>query len=404
VVKYSPGEGQKEAADDLRAFEVVAMLGVRNPNVVNAGRPPTETLWERLRPYLRTGGKLIIMPPPDTNIDLAAYNSANDIMPGQLRRVIETRKMDPPPPEQKGASWPTPREGKNGVTWVMDEKALQNPFLKPLEEWRQREPNLGFITNPRITWKFWELDPDKASTPDVFYNDSADPAKRHPAILERPVTDPKDANKPKGKVVLLTVRMDKQSVDDEWHNYWVEGTFFAEFPYLLVRYLAGDTADANFNYATGATVPVPLPRGRFGRDAKVALDGPPGTAGSDALITPGEKQTEIRVGPPKTNVPGNFTLSVSVEKNGALETLWKDGFSTNVPPEEFNLEKVPVEQLEDLVGKDRMVPVDRNVSLAEIITGKIGHPVDLFPWLLIMVLLLFVAEGLAANRFYRRPK
>ena len=129
------------------------------------------------------------------------------------------------------------------------------------------------------------------------------------------------------------------------------------------------------------------------------FDGP-GISGSEALVTPGDKQSEIRIGPPKTNVPGNFALSVEKDRN----VIWKDGFSTNIPADEFNLDKVPLEALAELVGKDRVVQVDRNVPLADILTGRIGHPVDLFPWLLIAVLLLFVCEGLAANRFYRRPK
>ena len=203
------------------------------------------------------------------------------------------------------------RDGKNGVTWVLDEKALKHPLLKPVEDWRQQKANLDFIADPRTTKKFWEVEPDKAAIPVVYYRDSDDTTKRHPAILERPVLDPKDGNKPKGKVLLLTVRMDVMPVDDEWHDYWEQtSTFFAEFPYLLVRYLAGDTTDANFNFATGATVSVPLPRGRLNRESKVAIDGPPGTFGlSEALVTPGDKQSEIRIGPPKTNTPGNFVLA-----------------------------------------------------------------------------------------------
>jgi hypothetical protein len=235
----------------------------------------------------------------------------------------------------------------------------------------------------------------------IFYHDAEAEKDRHPAILERPVFDKE--NKPRGKVVLLTVRMDIMPKDDEWHNYWkLDSTFFAEFPYLLVRYLAGDTTDANFNFATGATVSVPLPRGRLNRESKVILDGPPGSvSGSDALITPGEKQMEIRLGPPKTSVPGNFALSVEKPDRGAI---WKDGFSTNVPADESNLDKVEVKILEDLVGEGRVIPVDRNVPLGDLLTDRIGVPVDLFPWLLLLVLLVFVAEGLVANRFYRRPK
>lgn len=404
VVRYAPDPKQPATTvtDDLRAFEVVCLLGVKNPAEVNPNHVADGTLWDRLRPYLRTGGKLIVIPPPDTAIDLPAYNeSATDLMPGKFKQVLRTDRMNPPPPRQEASNWPAPRDGANGVTWVLDANALKHPMLKVVEDWRQQKANLDFVANPRLTKRYWEVEPDKGATSVVYYNDAAEPKERRPAILERSVLDPKDNNKPKGKVLLLTTRMDIMPKGEEWHDYWEQdgSTFFAAFPYLLVRYLAGDTTDANFNFVTGATVSVPLPRGRLNRESKVIFDGP-GISGNDALITPGEKQTEIRVGPPKTNVPGNFALSV--EKDRAV--IWKDGFSTNVPADESNLEKVPVEALEDLVGKDRVISVDRNLPLSEILSGRVDHPIDLFPWLLIVVLMLFVAEGLVANRFYRRPK
>ncbi|QJW95469.1 BatA domain-containing protein [Frigoriglobus tundricola] len=400
VVKYAPDAAKPDVkvADDLSSFEVVCLLDLKNPNLTNPNRPGDGTLWDRLRPQLRAGGKLLVMPPPDTNIDLDGYNAAlPDLMPGRLTTVLRTKDLTPPP--QEAANWPAPRDGKGGVTWVLDEKALKHPLLKPVEEWRQQKANLDFLADPRTTKKFWNVEPDKAATPVVYYNDAAAPDKRHVAILERPVIDKE--NRARGKVLLLTVRMDVMPPDDEWHDYWEQSsTFFASFPDLLVRYLAGDSADANFNYPTGATVSVPLPRARLGRESKVVLDGPPIISGTDAVIIPGDRQTEIRLGPPKTSVPGNFALSV--EKDRVV--LWKDGFSTNVPADECNLEKVPVEAIEELVGKDRVIPIDRNTSLRDWLDLALGQPVDLFPWLLLMVLALFVVEGLAANRFYRRPR
>jgi hypothetical protein len=400
VVRYAQGK----PPEDLRSFEVVALLNVANPRAANPARPNDGTLWDRLRPYLRAGGKLVVMPGPDTLLGpegIAGYNVASDLMPGTLKGVIRTDRMSPPPPEQKASSWPAPRDGKNGVTWAFDEKALRHPMLRVIEDWKQQKANLDVLANPRAVRKFWSVEPDESATVVVRYFDAEKPQDRHPAVLERPVLDPKDSNKPKGKVLLLTTRMDVMPNDDLWNNYWEgDSTWFAVFPYLLVRYLAGDTADANFNYATGATVVVPLPRGRIPAGAQVNFDGL-GITGNDAVIRPTETQTEIRAGPPKTNLPGNFTLSV---ERPDRTPVWKDGFSVNAPAEESNLSKVPAEAIEELTGKDRVFAIDRNSTLQDWLTVAIGQPVDLFPWLLIAVLLLFVAEGLTANRFYRRPR
>ena len=74
-----------------------------------------------------------------------------------------------------------------------------------------------------------------------------------------------------------------------------------------------------------------------------------------------------------------------------------------MPAEESTLEKAPVEVIEDLTGKESVVPLDKNRDLRDVIEGKL-HPVDLFPWLLIAVLVLLAIEGLIANRFYRRVR
>ena len=84
------------------------------------------------------------------------------------------------------------------------------------------------------------------------------------------------------------------------------------------------------------------------------------------------------------------------------DAKWRDGFSLNVPNEESNLAKVPEEAIEGLMGPKSVVPLARDVKLREVLTTKFNQPIDLFPWLLIAVLLLLCVERLLANRFYRR--
>ena len=382
--------------DDIRAFDVVCMLGIRDPSIKPDG---LDSLWDKIVPYAERGGKLIIVP-GDERLSLPSYTDPRllqTILPATLKGVIETRDLKPPPPKQSAPGWNDPRDGLNGVTWHLDDKVLQHPMLRPFLEWRKLS-NVDVWMNPRVTRKYWEVEPAAGATIIVRYNDSAKPGEGRPAVLERGVPDPNDGNKIKGKVILLTTRLDTQPGSDPWHDYWeTEGsTWYAVLPWLLERYLAGDSADANFNYQTGQTVTVPLPKGGVPRGLKVLIKGPGVTSEND-LMEVGERQIELRVAPPRTSQPGNFELSVEAAK-------WKDGFSLNVPAEESTLDKVPVEVIEDLAGKDSVVPLDKNRDLRDAIAGGGKHPIDLFPWLLIAVLLLLAVEGLIANRFYRRVR
>lgn len=409
VVKYAPDpmKPNERTTDDLSTFDAVCLLSVRNPNGANGARPDDGSLWNRLRPYLRANGKLLIVPGSDTATELAGYNGpATDLMPATLKQVIDTRKLNPAPPPQPAPGWPEPRDGKNGVTWVLDDAALKHPMLNIIDVWQQEnaqlgKPRLDIFQVPRMHRKFWDVEPDKGAAAIVSYRDSDDAKARRPAVLERAFLDDRDGNRPKGKVVLLTTRLDVMPDDDRWHDYWEQdSTWFASFPYLLARYLAGDIADANFNFAAGAQVTVPVPRGRIPREARVVLDGSPGS-GDDPIVKLGEKQTELRLGPPRTSVPGNYAVSAAKPAGGFY---WRDGFSTNAPPEEFNLAKVSVEEIEKVAGKDRVFAIDRKATLRDWLTVTMGTPVDLFPWLLLAVLVLFSSEGLIANRFYRRSK
>jgi Aerotolerance regulator N-terminal/von Willebrand factor type A domain len=390
IVEYAPDPKKPEetVAENIREFEAVCLLSVADPSR-RLGNTP-DTLWDHLRAYVEGGGKLAVIPGGDLSRD--GYAAGGDLMPGTLGNVIDVKDLQPPPPPQTAPGWDGPSDGKNGVTWfLMDDKILQHPMLRPLQEWRTN-PKIDAVKYPRRTRKYWEVKPAPGSTVIVQYNDAEKAADRHPAVLERNI-------KTKGRVVLLTTRMDVPADEEKraWHDYWeFDTTWFSVFPWMVVRYLAGDTADANFNHAAGQSVAVALPKGGVPRGTKVVIDGP-GLDGNDALIEVGDKQTELRVNPPRTNQPGNFALSVDAVK-------WRDGFSLNVPAEESTLDKVPVEAVEDLTGKNSVLPVDKNLRLRDALDRKFNQPVDLFPWLLIAVLVLLAVEGLVANRFYRRVK
>ena len=383
-------------ADALAAYEVVVMFAVGRPN-----QPAGDPLWPKLRSYAESGGKLVIIPGGKDRMALDEYDptkvaDANLLMPGVFKDVIDTRARF------KDAKEPKERDRANGVRWAIfsadaNDRAFQHPMLAPMKDWKLKG-NVDVFKNPRRAWKYWEVEKNADGNIIVTYDDADDPAKRHLAVLERNVIDARDKT-PRGKVILLSTRMDVPTdADREWHDYWDgQNSWAVAFPELLLRYAAGDSDDASFTFLTGQTVTVPLAKLLGGKREKIVLDGP-GISVTDAVITPAEHQTEARIGPPRTNTPGNFTLT-------GPNPDWKEGYSLNSQPEESTLDKVPVEVIEDLTGKGSVLPVDKDLNLEEALAvlEDFKTPLDLFPWLLIAVLMLLVLESFVANRFYRRP-
>ena len=78
------------------------------------------------------------------------------------------------------------------------------------------------------------------------------------------------------------------------------------------------------------------------------------------------------------------------------------GFSLNVRPEECFLDRVPAEAIEGLLGPNAVLTVKPDTNLEVALEGHWSQPVELLPWLMILVLLLLAAECCLANRFYRR--
>jgi hypothetical protein len=267
-------------------------------------------------------------------------------------------------------------------------------LLKDLQLWRQKG-NVTEVVNPRRTWKYYSVTPAPEAAVIVRYNDHADPNQQRPAVLERGIADPKEEGKIKGRVLLLTTRLDVPSSEHPpWNDYWeTEGSkWYVVFPYWLARYLAGDIADANFNYTCGDVVILPLPKTAIPRGSKAILQGP-GVVGSDQLLELGEQQTELRLGPPRVSQPGHYTVS--------LESLgWREAFSLNLPPQESLLERLSPQLYEPLTGPNSVVTLDKNRTLREMIERTFGGPIELFPWLLLVLFAVYATEAILANRFY----
>ena len=380
-------------ADDLQTFEAVALFGVGNPT-----EPADDPLWGKLLKYVEGGGKLVIVPGGAERMgDLSGYDptkveAANKLLPGAFKAVIDTAEVFQAPKDAKA------KDRARGVTWELfagaDDRAFAHPMLAPMREWKLKG-NVDVFRDPRRAWRYWEVEPLPEGQVVVRYDDADEPGKRRPAVLERAIRGAKD-QAPRGRVLQLTTPMPVEA-GREFNDYWEGPTSWAvAFPELLLRYAAGGRDEEQFNFETGQSVTLPIGRLLAGKKDNLVLDGP-GIPVSEAAIKPAERQTEVRLAPPRTNAPGNYALA-------GPNPDWREGFSLNVPADESTLDKVPAEGIEDVTGAGSVIPVGRDLNLKDALEGTdtLKTPVELFPWLLIAVLLLLAAEGLVANRFYRR--
>jgi hypothetical protein len=96
-----------------------------------------------------------------------------------------------------------------------------------------------------------------------------------------------------------------------------------------------------------------------------------------------------------TRFPGPYRL-----KGLKLQGFVIRGFSVNVDRKEIRLERVPNESLDAALGKDNF-RIARERKDIEFSLGEGRHGRELTPYILVMVVMLFMAEQTMASRFYQ---
>jgi hypothetical protein len=218
-----------------------------------------------------------------------------------------------------------------------------------------------------------------------------------------------DRQKGPGRVLLFTTPLDGRQLP--WNNYLEAlNSFYLVLAKVAVGYLAGNVQEADLNHLlTGQTlkqgVRVPLPlTPRFANYILSQAEKPPAPDGTGApflaLVPRPADENQLHI--TQAVEPGTYSLLGSEG-----DKHWLAGFSLNVPPEEGVLTRVPVEPIEELLGPGSVLAVERGRTLRDLLGALFKgrwhlSVVELFPWLMILVLLVLTVENLLANKFYRR--
>ncbi len=330
-------------ASDLGRYQAVFLVSVAGPS---------DKLWQMLKAYLDVGGGLAVIPGGE-ELQPDAYNSpdAQKVLPGKIGARIES---------------------KQGATWDLMNSDMQHSFMQPYRTWVERG-NVDFIVDTRHAFQYWQVDADKESAI-VVYDENG-----RPAILEKKLA---------GKVLMLTTPLDDRKI--EWNDYGKNLTSFRlALTMMCARHLCSAAEQQTLNFQFGVKPPVITKSDRaFAKYTLTLGDSAEDIGFDDKNTWRGDRLTKA----------GNYTIEGrNPEQN---ETFLLARFSVNTPGEESDLSRTPQEEIEALLGKDAVVPQDRKTPLDS--TLNWNEPLELFPWLMIVLLFLLAFENLLANKFYRQ--
>lgn len=339
---------------DFARYQAVYLLGLQEPSA---------PLWNALQDYVARGGGLAVVPGgSEMKSDAYSQEAARNLLPATFLKVVQGKKVF-------GSRWN-----------LAEDDVFRHPLLEPFRRWRN-DRSIDFIRYPRGAFFYWEVGPAADAEVVVRYADEQD----RPALLEKPPG--KDRG---GRVLLLTTPLDPRR--PPWNDYLESLTsFYLVLVDRLTGHLAGRLEDLKLDFVAGGEVPrVRLPLGK--RAPSYLVRGP------ELLEQVPAPDVGAWLTLPRIERPGNYT----VETGGMGGTEGRIGaLSMNYDPAELDLRRLEPNVLESVFGPDSLVLLDRQADLRQALSRHWSDPVDLVPYLLLLVLLALALENLLANRFYR---
>ena len=348
-------DADKLPPKDLAAYSVIALFEVTNV---------PEGWWRKLSDHARAGGGVAIVPGGDEVVPgLGVFNRAgleSGVLPAPLDRLTDA-------PAKQILHWERFKGG--------------HPLMKPFVDWsRSADPDFDREEGRPFVRRYWQLGTHPKEADITNYTDGK------PALVERVIG--------KGRAVLFTSPLDIRYLtsdqSQQWNNYWAESTFGLILVDRVCRYLGGEVTTPELNFICGQVPTVDLPAGVA---SPLTLSGPGLSGVEKVLKTPAPGET---LSLPQAVMPGNFVVLDAKDRPIA-------GFSINLPPRETALDRVPVEELEAVLGEGAIIQPGQATSLGDVLRASRPAPVELLPAMMIALLVFLTVESLLANRFYKRP-
>ena len=342
VDRQTPEQFIQRDGASLKGYVAVFLLNLK-------GLPPAG--WGKLRAYVSEGGGVVVA--PGERADPSNYNgpAATALLPGQL------------------GGQPTDKDTTFGKA------AYNHPLFS----------RFASLIDPVLTatpiYHHWPVKADPKAATLLSYTDGS------PALLERIFPGQRP-----GRVLLWTTPLARQvarNVPGAWNEFprtWAFLSLILE----TIPYLAG-TAGERFNYEAGQDAILTIDPTH--RAPNYVVQGPDPKV-TDRLAASAQTDTLVIAAPQKE---GQYR----VEGQAADGYKSRMGFSLNAPSTESQLVALKPENLTGLFGaKDKFQVADDPASL-ERAQSKGRYGIELFPYVMFLILGLVTAENLLANKFHR---
>lgn len=189
-----------------------------------------------------------------------------------------------------------------------------------------------------------------------------------PALIERELGS--------GRVLMFA-----SSADPSWNDLPSYGAPYVPLMHLLLRHATGRTGTA-VAALVGESVAAPLPR-KHGTKAKVLW---PGGKAEEFLVEPDQRELAID----RALRQGHVVVSIDSTLAG--------GFAVNVDPRESKRERIEAAELKAGFTAESYVRTATSLAGLERRVENLGGSIDLYPYLIALLFLVFLGEALYANR------
>ncbi len=313
-----------------------------------------EETWGLLNGYVHEGGGLVFGLGDRCNPENYNGPTASQILPAQLEPN---------------------RPSKSETTFGKIADAT-HPLFQPYA--KEIGTQLALVP----VYRYWAVKPPEGSRVLLNYADGA------PALLERTFKGSKT-----GRVLLWTTPLSRR-YDRKARGAWNEFPLptYPAFLVLMnetVPYLAG-TSNEQLDWEAGENVLLFL--------------GPGARFQSFQLMGPDTKTPETL----SQSTTSDYLEIVAPQRLGQWTVIAKDaeshqtrlGFSLNPPRTESKFESLETKDLDTIFGKDGYALAEDAKALMKY-QETIRYGIELFPWLMMLILIIVTLENVLANTFYK---